>query len=354
MASSTSSMPSTTQDELTRLRAKVTQLAQENALLLSQLGGTTLKPTTPAPTMLVQGVKVKASNYEAVVLVSVVCLMLLLWALPLMKPIKRHIENKIYKIFPVVTVINFIILGAALDRLHYVAFNDLFFGAVKAVEVLINTTQRVLLAFAAFIVLVFLWKFKDRILETIGVDNPQMVIGEFRDWATMWSMKRFYPIELFIWKVEGLPALHLHQANDVFMQVDSGYNVSMKTRVHLRAGHGCTFKESMQINFDQYDTDTRLYISVKNQDVMGSTDIASVQLGAVQVQRLIEPDTLQPTQRTIGWGTTSGRTENSAWSESRFTPIDLIPAGKIFVRFQPVRDDEEALRPNYGKMGSTC
>lgn len=354
MASSSSTTTVTTLDEVTLLRMQVAQLTQENAVLLKLVPGhSTPAPTTPVPKVRVPGVgvKVEANKYEAVIMISVVLIMLFLWAFPMLKPFKRHFEHRIHRIFPVITVINLILFGVALDMCNYVQFNDLFFGVVKVVEIVIDNTLRVLIAFVALIVLVFLWKFKDRILETIGVDNPQMVIGEFRDWATCWSMKRFTPVEMYIWKVEGLPAVHLHQANDVFVQIDCGYNVSMKTRVHLRAGHTCTFKESMQFNFDRYDMDTRLYISVKNQDVLGSTDICSKQLGADQVYRSLEPHTLQPAQRTIGWGTTRGDTENTAWSESRFKAIDLIPAGRMWVRFQPVAD-EEAGAPSYGTGSS--
>lgn len=330
------------------------QLTKENDLLLSLVGGTTPTTTVPSPTVLVQGVKLKAGTYEIVILAGVVCIMLLLWALPFMKPIKRCVESRIYKVYPAITLFNLLLFACALNTLNFVAFNDLFFTTVQVIEQVLDTVQKVLIACSALLVLVLFWKFKDRILETLGVDNPQMVVGEFRDWATLWSMKRFYPIELFIWKVEGLPGLHLHQMNDVFAEVTCGYNNVMRTRVHLRAGHGCVFKESLQMNFDHYDTDTRLYITIKNQDVMGSSDIASIQLGASQVHRLMEPDKLEPTRRTIGWGTTSGATENTAWAESRFTPIDLIPAGQIFLRFQPVHDEEKAKGPSYGKIGSAC
>lgn len=340
-------------DDVASLQARVVALTKENNVLLGLVGGTTPTTTLAAPTVLVQGVKLKAGTFEMGCLACVIAFMLLLWALPLMKPIKRCVESRIYKVYPVITIFNFLLLGAALNVLHFIAFNDLFFGTVQIVEEVLDTTQKILIAFAAFMVLVLLWKFKDRILETLGVDNPSMVIGEFRDWATMWSMKRFYPIEVFIWKVEGLPGLHLHQMNDVFAEVSCGYNNVMRTRVHLRAGHGCIFKESLQMNFDHFDTDTRLYITIKNQDVMGSSDIASIQLGASQVHRLMEPLKLEPSQRALGWGTTSGATENSAWAESRFQPIDLIPAGQIYMRFQPVKDEENTA-PSYGNLGSSC
>lgn len=340
--------------EIASLKAKLAQLTQENEVLLKLVGGTTPTTTQPVPTVIMEGVKLKASTADYLTLAGAICLMLLLWIIPLSKPIRGCIESKIHRIMPVITVINFIILGATLDQLQFVEFNDLFFKTVKITELVIETTQKFLLAVAGLFVLWFLWKFKDRILETLGVDNPTMVIGEFRDWATCWSMKRFYPIEIFILKVEGLPGLHLHQFNDVFVEVSCGYNNTMRTRVHERAGHTCVFKESMQLNFDHLDTESNFHVDVKNQDVMGATDIASIVLGAGQVHRMMEPDHLDAESRTVGWGATTSTQGGGGkvWG-SKFHCLDMIPAGKVWIRFQPV-SDEDHLRTSYGKVGSTC
>merc|ERR1712125_293203 len=127
---------------------------------------------------------------------------------------------------------------------------------------------------AAMFVLAVFWKFKDRIFEFLGVENGALFTGDLRDWATCWSMHRFQALELCIWKVEGLPSAKISSANDVFAEVRFGYNVNMTTRVHLRAGHSCIFKESMQMNWDPFDRGTRLTLTVKNQGVLGGTDIA--------------------------------------------------------------------------------
>jgi len=341
------------EEQIASLREKVLKLTQENANLLSLVGGTTPTTSPPAPTIEVQGIKMKATQLEIGILAGVAGFVLLLWAIPFLKPCRRCCESRLYKIFPLITIFNFVTIAVTLNCLHFVKFNDLFFMTLQAVEVIVNSTQQILIAFSALLVLILLWKFKDRILETLGVDNPSMVVGEFRDWATLWSMKRFYPIEVFIWKVEGLPGVHLHQMNDLFVEVSSGYNNLMRTRVHLRGGHCCVFKESMQMNFDHMDKDTRFNISVKNQDVVGSSDIASIQLGAQQVYRNIQPP-LSATQRTLGWGTTSGATDNGVWNRDRFVPIDLIPAGQIYLRFQEVQDEEKISGPSYGKVGETC
>ena len=109
--------------------------------------------------------------------------------------------------------------------------------------------------------------------QVLGIENAAALFGDFRDWATCWhrawceqnaemcpenlgndsptvhpasrSMKRFHPLEVFIWKapqllkacsasyaclsilthvaqVEGLPSARLHSPNDVFCEADSG------------------------------------------------------------------------------------------------------------------------------------
>jgi hypothetical protein len=329
-----------------QLQANLTKVTQERDVLLEFAGGTTPTTTQPAPTTIVNGVHVKASTYDYIVLAGASVIMLILWILPLTKPIRGVIEARIYRIYPIITVINFFILAITLSVLDFVEFNDLFFDVVKVIEVVISSTQQVLVACVGFIVVIFLWKFKDRILEAIGVDNPQMVIGEFRDWATCWSMKRFSPIELFIWKVEGLPGIHLHQFNDVFIEVACGYNNVMRTRVHEKAGHTCLFKESMQLNFDKVDSENMFHIEVKNQDVMGASDIASLTMGASKVRELLEPkgEGLAATNRTVGWNSEAG--VKSAWADSRFLHFDLIPAGTIWLRFEPV-DEETQVYPKW-------
>jgi|Transcript_39303 tetrahydromethanopterin S-methyltransferase subunit B len=318
--------------EIAELRAQVTKLQTVKDAFLA-MGGTLPPITTPAPTVTLPGlagVTVTAETWDWGLFLAVVGVMLLLWIIPCVKPCKGLCNPCIYRVYPAITVFNLFILAVALTYLKNVEFNDIFFGFVAVFEKVLNLTKMVLMSFAGLVALLVVWKFKDRILEAIGVDNPTMVIGEFRDWATCWSMKRFSPIEVFIWKVEGLPSMHIHQANDVYVEVSSGYNNTMKTRVHYRAGASCVLKESVQLNYDPMDSSTRLYVNVKNQDVVGASDIATAQFGTIQVNRLIEPDSMQ---QTIGWGSTIGE-ENKAWKEDHFKPIDLVPSGRIWLRIQ--------------------
>lgn len=298
--------------------------------------------TTAGPTVLVSGIAVEQSLVEAYVLMPVVLVFLgLLWVIPMSKPCKRTCETRKHKIYKWILLISIVVLGFSFHVLYTVSFNEFFFACVRVVEVAINKLQQGLIGSAALFILVMLWKFKDRLLEAIGVENPQFFLGEFRDWATCWSMRRFAPLELFILKAEGLPSSKLSTDNDIFCEVSLGYNVTMRTRVHSRAGHSCIFKETMQLNWDPYDNEAKLTLSIKNQDVLGSTTIASVQFGMQQLKNLEEPHPGQAEGgvRTIGWGATSGQT-SAVWGASAFKTIDLIPAGKIYLRFAALPSDE--------------
>ncbi len=90
----------------------------------------------------------------------------------------------------------------------------------------------------AFLLLLSLWiafKFKDRILAAIGVEQTAHLIGDWRDWMTCWGMHRFEPAELFIWKVENLRA-----NKNIFVKISIGYNNGLRTRVHKKSNSGST------------------------------------------------------------------------------------------------------------------
>merc|ERR1740121_916440 len=259
--------------------------------------------------------------------------MTLLCALPKVAPFNRCCETRLHRVCPAIALLNLVLFLVTVGQLDTISVNDIFFAAVAVAEVCIMYTQQCLVGVASIFIMLVLWKFKDRILDALGVEHAGSIMGEFRDWATCWSMWRFRPIELYIWKVEGLAAANVHRKNDVFVETSLGYNVCMRTRVHKGAGHSCVIRESMQLNFDEFDSVSRLKIAVKSQEALGSSELASVQLRAAQVHRLEEPTT---GGGEVGWGATTGRAGDTVWAQSRFIPLDLVPSGRIFVRFAPV------------------
>lgn len=302
-----------------------------------------LEHTTPMPTASFGPVKVPELEYEDFLLLVAIMLIMLIFAVPFMTPWNRFCETRRHKVMPVLAILNFSILAYTLDRLYMISFNTMFFGSVKAFEIFIGSTESLLTGCVALVGLFVAWRFKDRILAFIGIEHGALLVGDFRDWATCWSMKRFHAMEIYILKVEGLPSVKITGENNVFCEASLGYNMEMRTRVHNGAGHRCVFKESFQLNFDPWDTDSRLYISVKNQGLI-SEEISSVQIGAAKVRKLEE----KPMQKgTLGWGATSGsssaRSDQSAWDPKRFTAFDMVPAGTIYLRFVSVAQEEESV-----------
>jgi len=324
--------------ELANAKARIAELEKEVEGLRAALPST----TSAEPTRLVKGVAVKELQYEEAILAGVFFVLLVVWALPLVRPFKHCCETRLHKVYPALTVLSFLGIIVTLNQLYMIEVNDLFFTLLQCIEAALTAMQQGLLGLAGLVGLAVIWKFKDRLFQFLGVENPSHVIGEFRDWATCWSMKRFHAIEVFIWKVEGLPSARLHSSNDVFVEVTMGYNVTMRTRVHHRAGHTCVLKETLQLNFDPYDSEHKLTISVMNQEVLGSGEIASLQLGAEQVRRLEElPTQIAPgadtAERSLGFGS---KADFSAWAPSQYHCLDLVPAGRLYLRFAPVDPEE--------------
>lgn len=321
--------------QLERAKARIEELEQQIKNLRAAVPSS---QTTAAPlTRVVGGHVVNEMMYEEVILLAVLVFMLMLWMIPVLRPFRYCCETRLHKVYPAITIFNLICLAVTLNQLFLISFNDFFFGMVNAFELILQKTEQALIGVAALFAIGVVWKFKDRVFEVLGVENAAAVFGDFRDWATCWSMKRFHPLEVFIWKVEGLPSARLHSPNDVFCEVSFGYNVVMKTRVHHRAGHSCVFKETLQLNFDPFDSERRLTLSIMSQEVVGSSELAKLQLGTEQVRRLEGP--AEDLSRSVGWGS---KADPAVWSPSNFQCRDLVPAGKVYLRFIPVPEESKS------------
>ncbi|CAJ1340503.1 unnamed protein product [Effrenium voratum] len=316
-------------------KAKIASLEEEIKYLRAALPESLSISTTAAPTVIVAGHSVQEEGYEEVILLAVIMFMLMLWMVPFLRPFRYCCETRLHKVYPAITLINLLIFAVTLNQLCRISFNDVFFAIVKLFDVFLDSIEQVLIGISALFAIGIVWKFKDRVFEVLGVENAAAVFGDFRDWATCWSMRRFHPMEIVIWKVEGLPSARLHSPNDVFCEVSFGYNVTMKTRVHHRAGHSCTFKEALQLNFDPFDAERRLTLCIKSQEVIGDIELAKLQMGAEQVREMEEPD--DNYDRSL----VRGSMPESAWSSGRFRCIDLVPAGKVYLRFIPVSEDSK-------------
>mmetsp|Transcript_69670 Transcript_69670/g.167228 ORF Transcript_69670/g.167228 Transcript_69670/m.167228 type:complete len:402 (-) Transcript_69670:98-1303(-) len=294
----------------------------------SEVGMLLQSTTTAAPTAIVAGKSIPLKTKEVAIVVCMFAFILVLFALPQAPPFKFCFERCFHRIYPLIAIVSLVIFFMVMSRLETVTINDIFFAIIKVVEIVLNSLETVLTLVFVVLMLMIAWKFKDRILTALGVDNPVHFIGDFRDWATCWSMRRFHPIELYVLKAENIPAAKLTSSNDLYVEVSLGYNLKTRTRVHSRAGHKCVFKERMQLNFDPYDTNGQMRISVMNQEVVFPSEIAHVQLGASKVAQFEEKGSQERPAAASAIST------SAVWASDSFIPIDLIPSGTIYIRVQ--------------------
>lgn len=170
--------------------------------------------------------------------------------------------------------------------------------------------------------------FKERIALLLGVDHKQIFNCKARDCLSCWGSSRFRAIEILIWKVEDLPSADLFSANNIFVEMYLGYNETMHTRVHNNAGSDCIIKESAHLNFDEDDSDEKLVLFVRNQQVVGAQELARKEFSAEELQKLLAKARGSPEQRV-------------AWNNESFDgPIQLMPRGRIWLKVMPVEVEE--------------
>lgn len=210
---------------------------------------------------------------------------------------------------------------------------------VKAVLSLVVFFAKNALKFITSIVLIvafcFVVAFKDRFLKMMGLDHKTLFRFKFRDLCGSPTVRA---IEVVIWKVEDLPSASVLGANNVFAEVHMGYNEPMKTRVHNNAGSSCIFKETLQLNFDPDEEEEPLFFFLKNQKVMGSSELARLELSPSKVAE-IETDCL----KNVGGSGGAFR-----YAEEHFVMQKLIPRGQIWLRITPVDEND------YQSMKECC
>jgi len=170
--------------------------------------------------------------------------------------------------------------------------------------------------------------FKDRIALLLGLDHKTLFRCKFRDFITCGSAARFRPVEVVIWKVEDLASATIFSANNIFLEAFLGYNESMRTRVHNNAGSGCIMKETLQLNYDEDDEDEHFYLFARNQTVTGSKELARMEVSNASVKAMEMESAKKANGREV------------RWEEEFFTEYKLVPRGCVWLRVQPVDDDD--------------
>lgn len=184
---------------------------------------------------------------------------------------------------------------------------------------------------SALIIFVFyiLFRQRQKIYSAMGVENSHFLRMDIKD-VVMCARPR--TLELFVWKAEELPGADLLKPNDVFLQVHFSYNGGPKTRVHNNVGSQCVFRESIQLNFDDNDEDSKMTVWVCNQDSLASSTIGMKVFSNDEVRQLLSASA----------SSSGGFTE---WHDAYFEEIKLNPSGKVWLRLADVEipDDEMQL-----------
>lgn len=278
-------------------------------------------------------------EYQDWILVGMSFVIMSLWFLPcvcgrLKNPVSRAftswVYTKLHTFFIFITYVNLFIVMFTLGVLPDWTVNEFMEYLVLFVAwVLIHlkkmiTSCGILLAF--FVAL----KFRDRIAMAAGMEHVTVFRMSWREVFGIQPKRR--PVEIFIWKVEGLESSSskVLKANDVYVECHMGYNEPMRTRVRNNAGSGCHFKESFQMNIDD-DLNSIMTLQVKDQALVASTELARLNLSAREIFGIEDQ--------------TGKRRAQFTYSEESFVSLNLMPRGKIWIAIAPVDDEDEERAP---------
>lgn len=220
------------------------------------------------------------------------------------------------------SIVNAVMIWMVLKWLPDWDMSSYMKTVVHALVFVAKNISKFIVSIALIVVFVFVFTFREKFLKLAGLDHKTVFRFKLRD--VFGQNKR--PIEVQVYKVEELPSAQMWAANNVFLEMYLGYNEPMKTRVHNNAGTTCLLKESIQLNFDEDEEEEPLHVFVKNQKVMGSSNLGQLELSPAQVKEIEEQ---------------SKKTSQGAWEEARFQEYALMPRGKIFLRVNPIDDAED-------------
>lgn len=176
----------------------------------------------------------------------------------------------------------------------------------------------------------FVVSFKERIAKMLGLDHRTLFRCKLRDFMSC-GVHSTRAIEIYLWKVEDLPSAQMFAANNVYIETYLGYNEPQKSRVHNNAGSSCILKEIIQLNFDETDHEEYLYLFVKNQKVMGSSELGRLQEMTPDKVKECEARCLNKTSGKMpDWG-----------NEGHFEEMSLIPRGRIWLHIRPLNDEDQ-------------
>jgi hypothetical protein len=240
------------------------------------------------------------------------------------------VYTRLHIFFCVVTYINLVVLMFTIGVLPDWTVNQFVEYMVLFVSWLLIHLEKLITSSAILFGFFLLVRFRERIALAAGMEHVTVFRWNWRDALGFGTKKR--PIEIFIWKVDGLHSSSgkVLKANDVFVECHMGHNEPMRTRVHNNAGSSAFIKESFQLNIDEASAGTLMTLLIKDQSLVTSSELARLMLSTREICGIED----QTGKRRVAF----------TYSSEFFVALDLSPCGKIWLAIAPVEDGDSEER----------
>jgi hypothetical protein len=222
------------------------------------------------------------------------------------------------------TIFNAGMLFVVITVLPDWGYGDYVKSLARAALFMAKHAMKFMVSIAMIVIFVFVVAMRERIFKVMGLDHATLFRFKLRD---VFGAADVRAIQLVLYKVDDLPAAQVFAPNNVYLEMHLGYNEPAKTRVHNNAGTSCLLKETIQLNFDDNEDEEPLYIFVKNQKVVGASELGRIELKAEDVAEI---------ERECKTKAFNG----SNWNPDSFVHKRLVPRGNIYFRVEPVDDEE--------------
>mmetsp|Transcript_47194 Transcript_47194/g.109138 ORF Transcript_47194/g.109138 Transcript_47194/m.109138 type:complete len:331 (-) Transcript_47194:159-1151(-) len=235
------------------------------------------------------------------------------------------VYTRLHVFFCFVMYFDLLVLMFTIGVLPDWTVNEFVQQAILFVTWVLVHLQKMIVSFTIIFGLSLMIRFRERLLLAAGMEHVTVIRWNWRDVFGLHTKKR--PVEIFIWKVDGLHSSSKKlKPNDVYVECHMGHNEPMRTRVHNNAGSGCNIRESFQLNIDESAASTLMTLLVKDQSLVGSTELARLMLSTRELCGIED----QTGKRRVAFD----------YSEECFVSLDLSPSGKIWIAVSPVEDGE--------------
>lgn len=281
-----------------------------------------------------------STEYQDWILVAMCVLITSLWCLPcicgrmrnsLSRSFTHWVYTRLHVFFCVVTYINLFILMFTIGVLPDWTVDEFVEHLMAFISWVLDHIQKLITSSVILFGFFLLIRFRERIAMAAGVQHMTVFRWDWRDAVGLAGRRR--PVEVFIWKVDGLQssAGKVMKANDVYVECHLGFNEPMRTRVHNNAGSSCVVKESFQLNFDEGASSTVMTLLVKDQSLIASSELARLTLSTREICGIEDQ--------------TGKRRMTFQYSDDCFVPLALTPSGTIWIAVAPVDDADEEHEP---------